>query len=91
MPAESATAHGLAASGELSMAGAHRDLVGMQTVWDQLLDWLRQPEQPSPPQPAQVAGAGASSSRSLGGYTRPAADDLYEFWNPLVWQTLLQG
>lgn len=85
VPAESATAHGFAAAGEQSVAGAHRDLVGMQTVWDQMLNWLRQPEQVEMRE--RAGGAGQEASGRAG----PAADEQCDFWNPLLWQPLLQG
>lgn len=41
VPAESARAHGLRAAAAVEVHGvAHRDLVGSQLVWDQVLAWL---------------------------------------------------
>lgn len=46
VPTESATAHGLEAAATASIQGvSHRDLVGVQGVWDQVLTWLQAPEQ----------------------------------------------
>ncbi|KAI3429659.1 hypothetical protein D9Q98_005744 [Chlorella vulgaris] len=59
VPTDSAMGHGLDATATVAIKGAHRDLVGMEEVWMQLLAWLQAT-------PDNAAGSRTSSTKSSG-------------------------
>lgn len=68
VPAESARAHGLRATVTAEVQGvAHRDLVGDQAVWDQVLTWL------AAPHAAGAASAAAQHDVARAGHEQQAA------------------
>ncbi|KAL4421547.1 hypothetical protein ABPG75_010838 [Micractinium tetrahymenae] len=103
VPAESARAHGLHASGTAEVQGvAHRDLVGSQAVWDQVLTWLAAEPALQPAGCAEAAGGGSGHAGRAGTATavdprrrrqqqrRRDEEEELTFWNPLGWQALLR-